>query len=136
MEDVLRLNEDLCVGQATLLLRLVKQHQHFPSPLETLYLQDHVMGRAFFVTLSCCCPRDISCHLNPAFSSSVISRHAGYSRNSVPGLQPCTMHSHITSHFHCSSPNVATLPVQFSNFFHIDVVLWCELEETSVPPHF
>lgn len=40
-----------------------------------------------------------------------------YSRNSVPSLQPCTTHSHVSSHFHCSSPNVATLPVQFSDFF-------------------
>lgn len=108
---------DLCVGQATLLLRLVKQHQYFPSPLETLYLQDHVIARAIFLTLSHCCLRDISHHLNPAYSSSLISRHAGYSGNSVPSLRPCTTHSHISSHFQCSSPNVTTLPVQFSAFF-------------------
>lgn len=118
---------DLCVGQATLPLRLLKHH--FPSPLETLYLQDHIIARAFFLTWSCCCPRDISYHLNPAYSSSAISRHAGYSGNSPPGLRPCTTHSHISSHFHCSSPNVATLPVQFSDFFHADIVLWYELEE-------
>lgn len=96
---------------------LVKEHQYFPSPLETLYLQDHVIARAIFLTLSYCCPRDISHHLNPACSSSVISRHGGYSGNSVPGLRPCTTHSHISSHFQCSSPNVTTLPVQFSDFF-------------------
>lgn len=115
-EDVWWLKSDLCVGQATLPLRLGKQHQYFPSPLETLHLHDHVTARAFFQTLSCCCLRDICYHLNPAFSSSVIARRAGDSGNSGPSSDPVlrTPTFHLMPLF---QPKCGNFPVHFADFF-------------------
>lgn len=62
---------DLFAGKATLVLRPVEQHQHFPSPLQTPHWHHHILARASFVTVSYWHLTDTYCHLkmcSPFFS--------------------------------------------------------------------